>query len=188
MQSSERSELLGEYLCRRGLLDRGELELALAALPQYGGHLGDTLIALGLADPMEIFRAIRAQGRDRVLDLFRWEEGSLSFRRALETPQVEFPLDLDLLNLMLAGANLSERTEFGHTVRASLDKKLQIVNAPRSNPSVHLPAFAHVLGVLREPQSMRDLLGSAQGTATVSPDDVTRATEVLLACGIVGWM
>lgn len=187
VQSSERSELLGEYLCRRGLLDRGELEFALTALPQYGGRLGDTLIALGLADPMEIFRAIRAQGRDRVLDLFRWQEGSLSFRRALEAPQVEFPLDLDLLNLMLAGVDQSDRADFGETLRTALDKKLRIVRSPRATPSAYLPAFAHVLGVLREPQTMRNLLGSAQGTGTVSPDDVTRATEVLLACGILSW-
>lgn len=189
VQSSEKSELLGEYLVRRGLLDRSELEVALGALPEYGGRLGDTLIALGLAEPMEIFRAIRSQGRDRVLDLFRWHDGELSFRRAPDSPNVEFPLDLDLLNLMLAGVDLAERTHgpLSDSMRRSLDEKLQIVTSPRATPSAYLPAFAHVLGVLREPQSLKNLLGSAQGTGTVSPDEVTRAVEVLLACGVVAW-
>lgn len=190
VQSSEKSELLGEYLVRRGLLDRSELEFALGALPEYGGRLGDTLIALGLAEPMEIFRAIRSQGRDRVLDLFRWHDGELSFRRAPESPQVEFPLDLDLLNLMLAGVDLAERTHgpLSDTLQNALDKRLQIVASPHASPSTYLPAFAHVLGVLREPQSLKNLLGSAQGAGTVAPDEVTRATEVLLACGILAWL
>lgn len=190
VQSSEKSELLGEYLVRRGLLDRSELDVALGALPEFGGRLGDTLIALGLAEPMEIFRAIRAQGRDRVLDLFRWQDGSLSFRRAASSPQVEFPLDLDLLNLMLSGIDLAERTHgpMSDTLRSSLDRRLHVVDTPRSTPNTHLPAFTHVLGVLQQPQSVKNLLGSAQGTGTVAPDDVRRATEVLLACGIVAWV
>ena len=164
VQSSERSELLGEYLCRRGLLDRGELEFALAALPQYGGRLGDTLIALGLADPMEIFRAIRAQGRDRVLDLFRWQDGDLSFRRAPESPQVEFPLDLDLLNLMLAGVDLTDPGPFAESLRASLDRKLQIVTSTARHAE---RVLARVRARARRPCASRracaNLLGSAQG-------------------------
>ncbi len=186
VQSSERSELLGEYLCRRGLLDRGELEFALTALPQYGGHLGDTLIALGLAEPMEIFRAIRAQGRDRVLDLFRWQAGELSFRRAPDAPHVEFPLDLDLLALMLAGVELAAQPPRFDSQPAALDEKLQIVSAPRATPSAYLPAFAHVLNVLREPQTLRSVL-DAGAPGSLKRDDVARAVDVLLASGVLGW-
>ena len=42
--SSNASELLGEYLVRRGKLEREELDLALAVLPRYGGRMGDTQI------------------------------------------------------------------------------------------------------------------------------------------------
>src|SRR4029079_11417077 len=62
--SSDASELLGAYLVRRGQLAREALDLALAVLPRYGGRIGDTVIALGLVSPMDIFRAIREQGRD----------------------------------------------------------------------------------------------------------------------------
>ena len=73
--SSNASELLGEYLVRRGKLEREELDLALAVLPRYGGRMGDTLISMGLVGPVDIFRAIREQGRDRVADLFLWRSG-----------------------------------------------------------------------------------------------------------------
>ena len=64
--STDASELLGKYLVRKGKLHADELELALAVLPRYDGRLGDTLISLGLVDAVDIFQAIRDQGRDRV--------------------------------------------------------------------------------------------------------------------------
>jgi len=48
--SSEREELLGEYLVRRGRLTRAQLEQALGTLSSYGGRLGDTLIGIGMVD------------------------------------------------------------------------------------------------------------------------------------------
>jgi len=101
--SSEREELLGEYLVRRGRISREELRTALAALHNYGGHLGDTLIGLNMVDAMDIFRAIRDQGRDRVASLCGWNEGTVTFYRGTAAAWVQFPLDLDLASPMMAG-------------------------------------------------------------------------------------
>ena len=73
--SSEREELLGEYLVRRGRLTREQLETALGTLSSYGGRLGDTLIGIGMVDAVDVFRAIRDQGRDRVATLVRLVRG-----------------------------------------------------------------------------------------------------------------
>ena len=48
VSSNNASELLGEFLVRRGVISRDELDFALAVLPRYGGRMGDTLISLGL--------------------------------------------------------------------------------------------------------------------------------------------
>jgi hypothetical protein len=101
--SSEREELLGEYLVRRGRISREELQIALAALHNYGGHLGDTLIGLNLVDAMDIFRAIRDQGRDRVASLCGWTDWVVTFYRGTAAAWVQFPLDLDLASPMMAG-------------------------------------------------------------------------------------
>src|SRR5690606_2167253 len=101
--SSNAHELLGEYLLRTKKLGREELDLALAVLPRYGGRMGDTLISMGLCSAVDIFRAIREQGRDRVADLFLWRGGTLTFYRGHTAQHVEFPLDLELPALMLAG-------------------------------------------------------------------------------------
>jgi serine/threonine-protein kinase len=105
--SSERNELLGEYLVRRGSLTRDALEQALNQLGQYGGRLGDTLVALGLVDAVDVFRAIRDQGRDRVAALCTWREGLASFYRGTTPAHVEFPLDLDLSSAIMAGVILA---------------------------------------------------------------------------------
>jgi eukaryotic-like serine/threonine-protein kinase len=101
--SSERNELLGEYLVRRGSLSRQDLERALAELDRHQGRLGDTLIALELCDGVDLFRAIRDQGRDRVAALCAWKDGLATFYRGTQPARVDFPLDLDLANAMMAG-------------------------------------------------------------------------------------
>jgi serine/threonine-protein kinase len=101
--ASDRDELLGEYLVRRGALDRDALNMALHSIGERGGRLGDTLIGLGLVDAMDVFRAIRDQGRDRVAALFGWARGTVSFYRGPTPGRVEFPLDLDLTSPIMAG-------------------------------------------------------------------------------------
>src|SRR5262249_38969256 len=102
------SELLGEYLVRRRMISRDELDFALAVLPRYGGRMGDTLIALGLVNGVDMFRAIREQGRDRLMDLFAWKQGRLTLYFNQPLPPAEFPLDLDLPALMLQGLDAAQ--------------------------------------------------------------------------------
>ena len=102
--STDRSELLGEYLVRRHALTREQLDTALASLSEFGGRLGDTVVGLGYVQAVDIFRAIRDQGRDRVAALCGWTRGSAVFYRGTEPGHVEFPLDLDLASPMMAGA------------------------------------------------------------------------------------
>jgi eukaryotic-like serine/threonine-protein kinase len=101
--SSERDELLGEYLIRRGALVRQELETALDVISKDGGRLGDTLVSLGIVGAVDVFRAIRDLGRDRVAALCSWTRGTASFYRGTAPTHVEFPLDLDLASPMMAG-------------------------------------------------------------------------------------
>jgi eukaryotic-like serine/threonine-protein kinase len=109
--SSDREELLGEYLVRRGRLTREQLDAALGSLQRFGGRLGDTLIGLSLVDAVDVFRAIRDQGRDRVAALILWEEGLVTFYRGTAPTRVEFPLDLDLASPMMAGTILRSKGE-----------------------------------------------------------------------------
>jgi hypothetical protein len=191
--SSNSHELLGEYLVRRNKLAREELDLALAVLPRYGGRMGDTLISMGLVDPVDIFRAIREQGRDRVADLFLWRGGQLSFYRGHTAPHVEFPLDLELPALMLAGL---ETAKPGDAMldehRVNLDRVLgpaiphddlfsfEGVSWP--------PIVTKVQEIMRRPATLREVLtNAAMSGGTLSMGDILRAIEILLTAGLVAW-
>jgi len=190
--SSNASELLGEYLVRRGKLEREELDLALAVLPRYGGRMGDTLISMGLVGPVDIFRAIREQGRDRVADLFLWRTGTVSFYRGQTAPHVEFPLDLELPTLMLAGLEAGKPGESPmDDHRQDLDRTLvPVVSGGIESLDGWVtwpPLVTRVQSLVKTPATLRDILKSAAKTGNLAAGDVLRGMEILLAADLLAW-
>jgi serine/threonine-protein kinase len=190
--STNASELLGEYLVRRGKLAREELDLALAVLPRYGGRMGDTLISMGLVGPVDIFRAIREQGRDRVADLFLWKFGTVSFYRGAGAPHVEFPLDLELPALMLAGLEAAKPGEAPlDDHRANFDRVLGPADGRddllAADGVTFPPLVSKLHAQLARPAKLRDVLRDAARGGEMSAGDALRAIEVLLAAGAIEW-
>jgi hypothetical protein len=100
VSSSNASERFGEYLVAKEVLGQADLELALSMLPHYNGKLGDTLVALGLLRPLDVFRLLSEQVRDRVIDVFAWTEGTFAFYRGVTNRQENFPLGLDTFEIL----------------------------------------------------------------------------------------
>jgi serine/threonine-protein kinase len=96
-------ELLGEVLVSRRVLTRGELDMALAVLPRFEGHLGESLVALGLVDAVHVVRHIADQVKDKLLELFKWRRGKYTFYRGVEVPKTGFPLGLDPIEIVCEG-------------------------------------------------------------------------------------
>jgi eukaryotic-like serine/threonine-protein kinase len=181
--SGDASELLGTYLVRRGLLDREELSVALAVLPRFGGRMGDTLIGLGLVGPVEVFRAIRDQGRDRVADLFRWSSGKLAFYKGAAAPRIEFPLRLDLPGLMLAGLDAqlaSDNLVASH--RELLERPLAKPIGSLDDGYQWPDAIRATLSATTHCANLRELLQWAAAAKTYTHGDVVRALRVLVVC------
>jgi hypothetical protein len=192
VSSNNASELLGEYLVRRGTISRDELDFALAVLPRYGGRMGDTLISLGLVASLEIFRAIRDQGRDRLVDLFQWPSGRLTFYAGQTAPHVEFPLDLELPALILAGVEAAQPGDAPlEAWRSRLDSVVGPATTlrPKLRAAAWPPLMRRVLELTDEPNTVRTLLTAmAQGGPTpVGASDVLRALDVLLIGKLLVW-
>lgn len=193
--SSNASELLGEYLVRRGKLEREELDLALAVLPRYGGRMGDTLISMGLVGPVDIFRAIREQGRDRVADLFLWKSGAVTFYRGQTAPHVEFPLDLDLPTLMLAGLEAAKPGDAPMDEHRNHLERLIVAVGPGSTDELVMalenivwpPLVARVQTLVKQPTPLREVLKGAARTGGLTAGDVLRGLEILYTAGLVKW-
>jgi serine/threonine protein kinase len=188
--SNDASELLGEYLVRRGMISRDELDFALAVLPRYGGRMGDTLISLGLVASLEIFRAIRDQGRDRLVHLFQWRTGRLAFFAGQTAPHVEFPLDLELLPLTVAGFEAAEPSDepLGKW-RARFDDVLCPARTlrPRMLGAAWPALHRRLIEVVEGPMPLRDVLSTMAQGGTTTANEVLRALEILLIAKVVAW-
>lgn len=190
--SSEKNELLGEYLVRRGSLSREALEQALSELGNYGGRLGDTLIALGLVDAVDVFRAIRDQGRDRVAAMCTWKDGMATFYRGTAPHHVEFPLDLDLASTMMAGVILSHEGDPSRalpapTTRVIPGQRFELTLDPKELGRI--PTSLHLVARRAgEQQTVASLMSSLTHPADGTPIGAREAAAAIETARLLGWI
>lgn len=185
--STDRRELLGEFLVREGLVLRMEVEMALALLPRYGGRLGDALVGLGVLRPVELFRAISAQVTARYLEAFRWSRGEWIYVRGARSHEETFPLGADpheLLRDAVAGMHI----DAVQSALAPLGERV-LVRAPVSPAplaSYRLSGtWQHVLGAVRGDTTLPGLVGRESSSGGADPEDVYRAIYLGVSCGLV---
>jgi eukaryotic-like serine/threonine-protein kinase len=104
VSSNVASELFGEYLVSQKVLSDGELAMALAMMPHYGGKLGDTLVGLGLLKPLDVFRLLTRQVREKLVDVCTWSQGGFAWYDGRKNAREAFPLDLNCYEVLGAGA------------------------------------------------------------------------------------
>jgi serine/threonine-protein kinase len=186
--STEKHELLGEFLIRRGQVLRMELEMALAVLPRFGGRIGDALVGIGVLRPIELFRAIHDQTQERLLEIFRWKRGEIAFARGMRSQEETFPLGVDTYELIGRGVRHGYRYE---ELEAMLAPVREEVVEPVAVPPVRLEMF-------RLPERETSVIESITGKTTLSkvvaertssgasdPEDVLRAVFLGLACELL---
>jgi hypothetical protein len=145
--------------------------------------MGDTLAALGVLPSLDVFRAIRDQGRDRLVDLFQWPTGTLTFYKDQTAPHIEFPLELELPALILAGV---EAAYPGDAALAAWRDHLDDVLAPSPIPRPRLesapwpPSVRRILNLVQQPRGVRELLALASREGSMTGSDTLRALEVLV--------
>ncbi|MEZ4403183.1 MAG: serine/threonine-protein kinase [Kofleriaceae bacterium] len=151
--SNVASELLGAYLVQCGALSSGELAMALAMMPHYGGKLGDTLVGLGLLKPLEVFRHLTVQVRQKLIDVCTWTKGSYGWYEGREIERNAFPLDLNPFEVLGAGA-MAMRDDLvlnwlgAHAADTPLHRLPRPVVPPERFEIVGLPAlFARIDGL-----------------------------------------
>ena len=150
VNSSVPTERFGAYLVSRGVLRAAELQMALGMLPHFSGKLGDTLVGLGLMRPLDVFRQLSQQVRDRVIDLFRWSSGTFSFYRGVKNEQDGFPLGLDGFEILGAGVLTLPANELEARFEAMRDSRPRRAERRRIDPDAfHLgPTPREVLALL----------------------------------------
>jgi len=183
--STDKSELLGEYLVATGQCLRMEIEMALALLPKYGGRLGDALVGLGILRPVELFRAISDQVRGRLMESFRWRRGEWAFVRGARSHEETFPTGQDPYELLRDAASEAHLEE------------IESVLEPLGERVVERCEDGPPLTVFRLPPTWVGVLDSVSGDTTLGGvlaresasgadlEPVYRALYLGLACGLV---
>ena len=137
VSSNVARELLGEYLVGQKVISAGELAMALAMMPHFGGKLGDTLVGLGLLKPLDVFRHLTRQVRDKIIDVCTWQKGHYRWYRGRRNLREAFPLGLDAFEVLGAGASHMS----AQSIEAWLTANGHRVATASKNPRVVPEAF-----------------------------------------------
>lgn len=103
VDSNRAEELLGYFLISRRIITQGQLEEGLARLSEWGGRLGDALVAIGAIPANEIFRHLSDQMREKLLDVFSWESGVFGYFENQQPETHGYPLGLDAYATIVEG-------------------------------------------------------------------------------------
>ena len=180
--SSNRSgELLGHSLVADGLVGQADLDRALSQIPRYNGRLGETLVALGLVQPIPLVRHLSRQVKEKLLGLFVWNHGRVAFYEDVSPPDRAFRLDLNVWETMLEG--IAKRVAAGSTLTSPPGRSR--LKAQGLDPE-HWKVPTQVREVwtqLAEPKVVASFLGEGE---TSTP--AYCAIHLLLALDALGWV
>lgn len=184
VSSNLASELLGEYLVRREIISRMELDMALAVLDRFEGHLGDTLLGLDILDSITLLRSITAQIKDRLYDIYGWETGDFTFYRNTDASPRGFRLSVPALELIKEGClrGLEDRS-MEEWFQDSRDQMLQL------DPGAAIPlddwkfstSYSILLSELETPRSLAEIMQPYEHTS----DEVREKLLRILRFGLV---
>ena len=134
VSSNVPSERFGEYLVAKGVISPGELSMALAILPRFQGKLGDTLVGLSLLRPLEVFRHLTRQVREKIIDVFGWGDGRYRFYSGRTNQREAFPLGLDAFEILGAGVAGMPLSTLRTGLDRLADKKVRRIERARPTP------------------------------------------------------
>lgn len=188
VRSNLKSEMLGEYLVAEKVIERSELDMALAVMPRYQGRLGDTLTALGLVEPVQLFQYIEAQVRSKLLEVFTWPDGEASYYAGVEPPESAFPLEIEPWELIGTGCRL--RVEAGlEDARFEGRENHALVLRDDYDPSLlfeTLPSDAHMLLMTIERPRRFDDIDATRGQP--GAPNMRAAVVFLIELGVARWV
>lgn len=184
-------ELLGEYLVQKRVINRSELDMALAVMPRFEGKLGDTLVALGLVEPLELFQHIAEQVREKLLDLFTWASGTATFYEGVDPPSSGFPLRLDAWEILDRGLQMRIAAGFESTLILERGQH-QVVQADRIDTAVATATLPEdlraALRLCKTPHTVQEVADFVRHQpGNTDPQRGYRVAALLLSLGAVHW-
>lgn len=162
--SNDTNELLGVYLVSQGVINENQHKSALEMMPRFDGHIGDTLVAMGMVSGVNLFRAIADQIKMRFRELLFWRNGVYEFFRDSTCRQNEPEIPIEpytFITEALASYSktLNEADTFGAMKDAVVEKCAE-ADSILERLSISGNLFTWIRD-LREPTALQSLLAQA---------------------------
>ena len=103
VDSNREDELLGEFMITRGVITQAQLEDGLARLSEWGGRLGDALVAVGAIPAHQIFKHLSDQMQEKILEVFTWSDGTWGYFENQQPETHGYPLGIDAYATIVEG-------------------------------------------------------------------------------------
>ncbi len=185
--SNDRRELLGEHLIAHGHCLKMEVDMALAVLPRYGGHLGDALVGLGVLSSIDLFRAIRDQVHGRLLDIFSWRQGSWAYVRGVRSHEDTFSVGRTPFEVLRDAVNIMPTDELDFALADFRETPLR--KSPQLSAGLAAfrldPSWQRLVSSLQDGTTCSGVLARETAFGGLDVDDVYRAMFLAIRCGLV---
>ena len=96
-------ECLGSMLVSKGKITREQCEESLELMKNSKKRQGEILVKMGLLKSSEIDEALKEQARERILELFGWQDGEYIFTPKLSFKKELIPIDIGVSQIVLLG-------------------------------------------------------------------------------------
>lgn len=108
VESKKRPEenRIGKVLLKRGLINEGELKVALEEQRRTGGKLGSILVKREFIEREEIQEILMNQFKEAVVQIFGWKQGNYEFIPKAISIDRELPISLDTQHLLMDGLRI----------------------------------------------------------------------------------
>ena len=133
------NDRLGEILIREGKITVEEYEASIRAISK-GKRQGKVLVEMGALSPKDLWDGVQFQVREIVYSVFQWEEGQFHFEESTLPDKERITVDLDVVQLVLAGIRRVEAHGRIQRRYPSLDLVLESVAEP---PEGSLEPYEH---------------------------------------------
>ena len=160
VDSNRREELLGSFLTSRGIITEVQLRDGLDRLSEWGGRLGDALVAVGAIPAHDIFRLLSEQMSEKLLEVFDWGgEGIYGFFENQEPEKHGYPLDVDCYDVIVTGSRDRVKLEWITSLYRERMHVAMHMREPSPSPIERLKLRGGELRVLKQIESGLTLHG-----------------------------
>ena len=181
--SDVEEDRLGEFLIRKGKINRGNYDAASEAMRRTGKRMGKTLVELEAVSADEIEELVRAQVNEIIFSVFDWNSGVYGFELLERPVEEDIIVELSTAELILEGVRRIDSLSSVRTALGATERVLRHTEDPLLlyQKMTLTPSEGFVLSRVDGATSVADI-------AAISPlgeEETLRCVYALVAAGVV---